>query len=68
MAAEQTRLASFAHELTTSPCLHRNSDPNFNPNTRPHAGGAPVKTMTKEWQEQSNKRSLDEKINPISGE
>ncbi|CAO1622373.1 unnamed protein product [Parajaminaea phylloscopi] len=30
-------------------------------------GGAPVKTMTKEWQEQSNQRSLDEKINPISG-
>ncbi|KIS66471.1 putative cytochrome-c oxidase chain V precursor [Mycosarcoma maydis] len=30
-------------------------------------GGAPVKTMTKEWQEASNELALEQKQNPITG-
>ncbi|SPO30166.1 probable cytochrome-c oxidase chain V precursor [Ustilago trichophora] len=30
-------------------------------------GGAPVKTMTKEWQEASNEIALEQKQNPITG-
>lgn len=31
------------------------------------SGGAPVKTMTKEWQEASNEIALEQKQNPITG-
>ncbi len=31
------------------------------------SGGAPVKTMTKEWQEASNQIALEQKQNPITG-
>lgn len=33
----------------------------------PTTGGAPVKTMTKEWQEASNEIALEQKQNPITG-
>ncbi|PPR02200.1 hypothetical protein CVT24_011427 [Panaeolus cyanescens] len=32
-----------------------------------HYGNGPAKTMTKEWQEASNERAIEMKLNPITG-